>query len=172
MNTAAFQAGVTLCLLIVTAGWTNSAQAHEGTDTSHSGVLHVPSFGTAAVPVEGCKPGDTMQWTWGVATAYASTVSAKLLWTDTSGQEHTAPAEQAGQTFGTFVAPQDFANARLVWTNSNDTPAEIDWSYGAEAPFWRRPEMFLPAMIPILLIPVAYLLGRYVDRRRSKSAVS
>lgn len=170
MTFAASQVGVIVCLLIAAASWAKLAQAHEDTDTSHTGSLQVGARQTASVLIEGSEPGDTMQWNWAARTAEASNISAELLWTDISGQEHAASAEQAGQTFGTFVVPQNYAGARLVWINSSDAPATVEWSYGSSAPFWRRPSMFLPAMIPILLIPVAYLAGRYVDRVRSKPA--
>ena len=171
MENAAFRVGATLSALLAAMSWIPAAHAHEGTGTAHVGVLDVPSGGTASVPVEGCEPGDTMQWMWSIKTAEASTVSNGLLWTDASGQEHTLPTETLGQTFGTFVAPKDFVSARLVWVNPNDIPAQVEWSYGTEAPFWRRPGMILPASIPILLIPVAYLLGRYVDGRKSKAEI-
>ncbi len=155
-----------------------SALAHHGREDTPKGTLTVPAGGSTSIPIERTVPADTVQWTWTIApTSPASPVqlSAQLFWTDSSGQERAADAAQEGRTFGTFVAPEDFKSARLVWRNTGGIAADVEWNYGVSASFWRRPDMILPASIPVIFLVAAFVLGKSVDarargRRQARSA--
>ncbi len=142
--------------------------AHHGSEDGPRGMLTVPAGGSAWIPIEKSDPGDTIQWTWTIALASPASpekLSTQLVWTDSSGQEHAVTAGPPGQAFGTFVAPGDFKCARLVWRNAGEVAAEVHWNYAASAPFWRRPNMFLPALIPVLFLVASYWLGKAIDAR-------
>jgi hypothetical protein len=147
-------------------GFASSTWAHHGSEDNPQGLLDVPARAHAALAVDDCKPGDTLQWTWTVSGAEPPQVSTQLVWRDTAGREHPLEAEPAGQMFGTFVAPAGFAGGRLVWRNASDRPAVVRWSYGASVSFWRSPSVFLPAMIPVFLLLICLVIGAIVDTRR------
>jgi hypothetical protein len=157
-------------LLIVLVPSARPARAHFGSMDNPRGVLTVPKGGSAWIQVQNSAPGDTIQWTWSIGITSAASeerVFAELVWTDSSGRQHTSDPASAGHTFGTFVAPRDFTSARVLWRNTDDVTATIQWGYGASAPFWGRPSLYLPAMIPIWLMIVAFVLGKAVDARKT-----
>jgi hypothetical protein len=150
-------------------GWMGAgareAAALHGSEDTPKGTLAVPGGGSAWIPVQQTQPGDTLQWTWTVVSGSPDGVSALLVWTDDSGRLQQFAPGPAGQAFGTFFVPRTFQGARLVWRNPGTAAAEIRWEYGASAPFWQRPDMFLPALIPVILLLACYLIGRVIDRQ-------
>lgn len=144
--------------------------ALHGSEDVPSGRLIVPAGGSAAIPLDGADSGDRIQWTWTVAGGDPAQLSTWLHWVDGSGQEHSLAPDPSGQTFGSFVAPADFARGRLAWRNAGAEPVAVEWNYVASAPFWRRPDMFLPALIPVIFLVAAYSMSRVIDRRRRQSS--
>ena len=102
--------------------------AHHASADQPTGTLAVPAAGSASIPIEGTLPGDTLQWTWAKASAAPESLSARLVWMDSSGREHEFVPSLAGRTFGTFVAPEGFTGARLVWRNAGEVAAEVQWA--------------------------------------------
>lgn len=111
------------------------------------------------------NPKDTLQWTWDEKDGQTELFSSQLIWTDDAGVEHELSPEPRGRTVGSFKAPSDLLGARLEWHNAGDVEAEVLWAYHSTASFWRRPELFLPAMLPLFLLAGAFYLGRKMDRR-------
>ncbi|HSE96184.1 MAG TPA: hypothetical protein VLD61_09835 [Methylomirabilota bacterium] len=141
------------------------APAHHGSEDSPRGTLTVPSESSAEVPVLETRPGDRLQWTWTVVSGSPEHLLGLLAWTDAAGREQEFKPGPDGQTFGSLVAPDGFRDARLVWRNAGSGAVTIEWTYGASAPFWRRPDMFLPASIPVIFLVACYVVGRAIDRR-------
>ena len=142
-----------------------SVMAHHGSMDSPTGTLMVPPGGSTSISIDKSVAGDTIQWTWTVALIPPEKLSTQFIWTDSPGREHALAPDPPGQTFGTFIAPEDFSGARLVWRNTAEVAAVGQWSYGASAPFWNRPNIFLPAMIPVFLLAACYALAKIVDAR-------
>ena len=151
-----------------------SALAHHGSMDNPTGPLMVPPGGATSILIDKTVAGDTIQWTWRVALIPPEKLSTQFIWTDSLGAEHALAPDPPGQTFGTFVAPEDFGGARLVWRNNAEVAAVGQWSYGASAPFWSRPNIYLPALIPVFLLIGCYGLARVLDgrgRRRRQTAI-
>jgi hypothetical protein len=160
------QAVATLfAILVLASAWAPSAGAHESSDAVPTGIIKVHAGASVSLPIEAINPRDTLQWIWAVVSGSPAALTTHLFWTDASGREHAVEPDQAGRTFGTFIAPADLAGARLVWRNMGDSSAEIQWSYGCSADFWRRPDMYLPALTPVLLLIGAQILGKAIDAR-------
>lgn len=140
------------------------AAAHHGSETVPTGTLVVPPGGTASIALADVGPGERMQWVWKSSTP--ERVSMQLLWHDRAGREYTLFPDETQETFGMFLAPAAFGGARLVWRNAAAAPVQVEWTYHTSAPFWRRPDMVLPALIPILFLIGAYPLGWAIDARR------
>ncbi|KAA3634034.1 MAG: hypothetical protein DWQ08_01095 [Proteobacteria bacterium] len=111
--------------------------------------------------------GELMQWTWSAHTGKAEDISTRLYWTDAEGADHETNPLPAGHTSGNFEAPDNLLGARLVWTNTGQSPAMIKWDYYSTAHFWRRPEYFLPALLPVFLVLLALHFGRRIDATRA-----
>jgi hypothetical protein len=158
----------TVVVLFVTLLGQSGARAH-GSEDHPTGTLAVPAAGSASLAVEDIGPGETLQWMWEPRSGGAGHLSTRLVWTDVAGHEQASPADPPGQTFGRFVAPRDLGGVRLVWQNTGDRPALVEWSYHASAPFWLRPDMFLPAMIPVLLLAACYAAAKALDRRTRRA---
>lgn len=151
-----------------------SALAHHGSMDNPTGPLMIPPGGSASISIDKSVAGDTIQWTWTVAGVPPEKLSTQFIWTDSLGQVHALAPDPPGRTFGTFVAPEVFSGARLVWRNSAEAAVVGQWSYGASAPFWSRPNIFLPALIPVFLLIGCYGLARILDgraRRRRQAAM-
>ena len=157
-----------LTLVVLMGAQASSAHAHHPSDDHPTGTLVVPAATSSWIQVEGTRPGDRLQWTWVATSGTTESLAVDLMVTDSFGRERTVLSSPAGQTFGTLVAPEGFTEARLVWRNGGDTDAEVSWAYGASAPFWRRPAMFLPALIPVFLIVACYAVGTIIDRARRR----
>ncbi len=151
------------------------ASAHHGSEDTPHGTVTVPAGGSAWIPIEKTGSGDTIRWRWEVASGAGEHVSAQLVWIDSTGQEHEVAAQSPRQPSGLFVGPKDYQAGRIVWTNTGAAPAAVWWNYASSAPFWRRPAIFLPAMIPVFFLAGAYVLGKSLDarvRRRQPIVVS
>jgi hypothetical protein len=159
------EAGVGI-IAVWLGAWVLPAQAlHVVSDRIPDGTVSVPAGGKAALYLD-VNARDFLQWTWNEQSGRNGDLSTQLIWTDTDGQEHEAAALPAGQTFGNFQAPEDLLGARLEWRNAGTTVAKVQWSYYTSAAFWRRPEYFLPALLPLFLLAGAYCVGGLIDRRR------
>jgi hypothetical protein len=147
------------------AGWTQPARAlHVVSDETPEGRLNVPPQGRATIILD-ISPRDFVQWIWSDDNGQAAALSTQLVWTDTAGVEHTLARLPAGALFGNFDAPANLASARLEWHNGGNAAGSVAWSYSASAAFWKRPEFFLPAMLPLFLLAGAIYFGRRLDRR-------
>jgi hypothetical protein len=156
------KAGVVLW--VVLGALVSQAAAHHGSETVPTGTLVVPASGTASIALADVGPGERIQWVWNTSTP--ARVSMQLLWHDMGGREHALFPDGTRKTFGMFLAPAAFGEARLVWRNAGAAPVQVEWTYHASAPFWRRPDMVLPALIPIIFLAGAYPLGWAIDARR------
>jgi hypothetical protein len=157
---------VVICTLFTLIGtWAPSALAHLGSMDNPSGPLMIPAGGSTSIPINQSVAGDTIQWTWSVALVPPEKLSTQVIWVDSLGQEHALAPDPPGRTFGTFVAPETLRGARLVWRNAGEVAAVGQWSYGASAPFWSRPNIYLPALIPVFLLIACYALAKVVDGR-------
>jgi len=150
-------------MCVVLGALVSQAAAH-GSEDVPVGRVTVPPGGVAAIAIEHAGPGDRIYWGWNASAP--ERLSVQLLWHDLGGREYALSPEGTRQPFGTFVAPAAFDGARLVWQNAGDAPVEVEWTYHASAPFWRRPDMVFPAPIPIIFLVGAYPLGRAIDARR------
>lgn len=158
--------GVLLAALLFCA--TAPAQAlHVVSDATPDGQLNVAPGGRASLILD-ITARDFVQWTWSETAGRNGALSTQVVWTDTSGAEHQSAAIAAGQAFGNFDAPADLAGARIVWHNAGDVAAQVSWAYSASAAFWKRPEFFLPALLPLFLVGAAYYFGHRIDRRRRR----
>jgi hypothetical protein len=166
-------AGLLLVLALTLVG-IPGADAGHGSMDNPAGTLVIPGGGSAEIPVGQTRSGDTLQWMWQVLSGSPAGVVGILVWTDTAGREQEYAAGPDGQLFGTFVAPDEFRDARLVWRNAGAAEVQIHWTYGASPRFWRRPDIFLPAMIPVILLVGCYVAARAIDRRarRHRRAVA
>jgi hypothetical protein len=153
-----------LALLALVSPGARGAAAHHASEDHPKGTFAIPAAGSGSIPIDGVRPGDRLQWTWTVASGNAEKVSAQLAWTASSGAEREL-SPPTSVPFGTFVAPDEFVAARLIWHNAGDAATEIEWAYAASAPFWRRPDIFLPALIPVLFVIACYAAGKTIDRR-------
>jgi hypothetical protein len=140
------------------------AAAHHGSEAVPTGTLVVPAGGTASIALTDVGPGERIQWVWN--TPIPEHVSMQVFWHDGAGRQYALFPDETQETFGTFVASAAFGGARLVWRNAAAAPVQVEWSYHASAPFWRRPDMVLPALIPIIFLIGAYPLGWAIDARR------
>lgn len=165
---AAWLAGAALALALALA--LDPAHAlHVVSDDTPEGRLNVPAQGRATIILD-ISPRDFVQWTWTDANGQAAALATQLVWTDAAGVEHRVDRLPAGSTFGNFDAPAELASARLEWHNTGAAAASVAWSYSASAAFWKRPEFFLPAMLPLFLLAGAYYFGRRIDRRNRAPA--
>lgn len=163
---------VALCVLATALASERPATAFHPISTDHpSGALAVPGDASAVLWIDGCRPGDTLQWRWTVASGSPAALSTQVRWHDASGRMLASPSDPAGQTYGTFVAPRDFHEGlALVWQNAGPAPVTVQWEYGVSPDFWRRPDILLPALIPVLLLIAAYAGGRLIDARARRRA--
>lgn len=154
-----------LLLVVAVAGWMQPARAlHVVSDDTPEGRLNVPAQGRATIFLD-ISPRDFVQWIWSDDNGNTAALSTQLVWTDTAGVEHQQARLPAGTLFGNFDAPANLASARLEWHNAGSAPGSVAWSYSASAAFWKRPEFFLPAMLPLFLLAGAIYFGRRLDRR-------
>ena len=159
------RAAVRLVLAALLTGWTSCAWSlHVVSDAIPDGALNIPAGGRAAVFLD-IERDDFLQWTWTEQSAQAGDLSTQLIWTDVAGREHVLAPLPLGQTFGNFTAPRDLLGARIEWHNAGAYPHVVAWSYYTSAPFWQRPEYFLPAMLPLFLLAGAFYFGRRIDQR-------
>lgn len=153
-----------LCVLLLNCA--GAAQAidivRDNVPVGHLKVLP----GDRAVLYLDINPKDTLQWTWDEKDGRTGQFSSQLIWTDVAGVEHELSPEPRGRTVGSFNAPSDLLGARLEWHNAGDVEGEILWAYHSTAWFWKRPELFLPAMLPLFLLVGAFYFGRKMDRRK------
>ena len=151
-------------MAVILGALASQTVAHHGSETVPTGTVVVPPSGTASVALGDVGPGERIQWVWNTSTP--ERVSMQVLWHDRAGREYALFPDGTRETFGTFVAPAEFGGARLVWRNAATAPVQVEWTYHASAPFWRRPDMVLPALIPIIFLAAAYPLGWAIDARR------
>jgi hypothetical protein len=155
---------VVMCVVLGTL--VAQASAH-GSEDIPTGIMTVPPSGTASITIAYANPSDTIQWEW--KASVPERVSGQLLWQDLRGRDNALAPDTSQQPFGMFVAPADLTEARLVWRNTGDTPAKVEWVYHVSAPFWRHPDMVLPALIPFFFLIAAYPLGRAIDTLRERA---
>jgi hypothetical protein len=153
-----------MVLWVVLGTLVSQASAHHGSATVPTGTLVVPASGTASIVLADVGPGERIQWVWNTSTP--ERVSLQLLWHDRAGREYALFPDETRETSGMFLPPAAFGGARLVWRNAGAAPVQVEWTYYASASFWRRPDMVLPALIPILFLVGAYPLGWAIDARR------
>jgi hypothetical protein len=151
-------------LVVFLGALVSQAAAHHGSETVPTGTLVVPASGTASIALADVGPGERIQWTWN--SSAPERVSMQVLWHDKAGREYALFPDETRETFGTLVASAEFGRAWLVWRNVGAAPVQVEWTYHASAPFWRRLDMVLPALIPILFLVGAYPLGWAIDARR------
>jgi len=157
-----------LVVLILVSVWSPYAGAHDGSEGSPSGITKVHAGASASLSIQAINPRDTLQWLWTAISGSPANLTTQLFWTDATGREHAVGPDPAGQPFGTFIAPADLAGARLVWRNNGNSPAEIHWTYGCSPHFWRRPDIYLPALIPVFLLIGAQVVGKAIDARGNR----
>lgn len=146
--------------------WASCAFAlHVVSDAVPDGALNIAAGGKATLNID-INRGDFLQWTWSEQEGRTAELSTQLVWTDAAGKEHALPALPAGQISGNFDAPDNLLGARIEWRNTGAESRKVNWSYYTTAPFWTRPEYFLPAMLPLFLLAAAFYFGRRIDRRR------
>ncbi|HEX9867018.1 MAG TPA: hypothetical protein VGC99_00235, partial [Candidatus Tectomicrobia bacterium] len=150
-------------MLVLLGALVFQAAAH-GSEDVPVGILTVPPGGATSIAIELSGPGDRVQWVWNASAP--ERLSMQFLWHDMAGREYALFPDGTRETFGMFVAPAEFGGARLVWRNAGAAPVEVEWTYHASAPFWRRPDMVLPTLIPIIFLAGAYPLGWAIDARR------